>query len=130
MSERLSNKSIRLSEEEVQALSLICETESLSESALMRRWVREGIYGYKLSKAAQLYQEAGYSLGQALDATGVTQHDLMAELGRRGVPVVRSWDQLDQAVATVAEIFGNQDLASAYDEAKRESESDRLDRAS
>lgn len=61
----MTNKSVRLSEDDVKALSRICEAESLSESALMRRWVKEGIYGYKLSMAGQLYQEAGYSLGQA-----------------------------------------------------------------
>lgn len=130
MSERLTNKSIRLSEDEVQELSLICETESLSESALMRRWVREGIYAYKLTKAVQLYQEAGYSLGQAVDATGVTQHDLMAELERRGLPMMRSWDQLDHAVATLAELFDQPELLSAFEEGTRQADAERMHRAS
>lgn len=130
MSERLTNKSIRLSEDEVHELSLICEAESLSESALMRRWVKEGLYGYKLGRAVQLYQEAGYSLGQAVDATGVTQHDLMAELERRGIRLMRSWDQLDRSMNALSALFGDSELAETFEEAKRQSAPGDWDRAS
>lgn len=130
MSDRLITKSIRLSEDELGEVAKICDTEGLSESSLMRRWVQRGIYLYRLDKAVQFYRDSGMSLGQAIDATGVTYQDLLDELARRKVPVMASIEQLDRSVQTLADVFGNQEMLEAYLEAKRQLGEEDLDAAS
>lgn len=130
MSDRLITKSLRLSEDELEEVAKICDTEGLSESSLMRRWVQRGIYLYRLDKAVQLYRDSGLSLGQAIDATGVTCQDLLDELARRKVPVLGSIEQLDRSLQTLADVFGNQEMLEAYIEAKRQLEVDGLSAAS
>ena len=130
MSDRLITKSIRLSEDEIHEVSAICDSECLSESSLMRRWVQRGIYHYRLDKAVQLYRDGGMSIGQTIDATGVTYQDLMDELARRKIPMMNALDQLDHSIQTLVDVFGSQELASAYAEAKRQVEAERFGEAS
>lgn len=130
MSERLTTKSIRLSDREIKELGKICDSESMSESSLMRKWVQRGIYHYRLDKAVQLCRDSGMSLGQAVDATGVTYHDLMNELNRLNIPIMRSTEQLDHSVQTLVDVFDDQELAEIYAEAKRRVDARRMGEAS
>ena len=46
----------------------------------MWRWVKEGIYSYRLGKAVQLYQEAGCGLARpSTPPASPGRHDLMAD---------------------------------------------------
>ncbi len=57
MSTTMITKSVRLSPDESQELSALSKQSLMSETALMKKWITEGIKAEKLERAIQAYQK-------------------------------------------------------------------------
>lgn len=102
-------KSVRLTEEEVELLRQISQAELISEAALMRKFVLEGLRRYCLGQAIQRYQEGALDLSGAAQAAGLSIRELMWELNRRGVDIYGPESRLMEGIETLAEAFGASD---------------------
>src|SRR5437667_5849876 len=77
-------KSVRLTKEEAELLRQISEAELISEAALMRKFVLEGLWHYRLDQAIKRYQEGELDLSSAAQVAGLAIREFMGELHRRG----------------------------------------------
>jgi len=93
-------KSVRLTKEEAELLRQISEAELISKAALMRKFVLEGLWHYRLDQAIKRYQEGELDLSSAAQVAGLAIREFMGELHRRGEPRGVSLSRLDmRAVA-------------------------------
>lgn len=111
MSETIT-KSIRLREEEVKWLKTISRTEHMSESALMKRLICEGLKNYRLEKAAASYSNKEFHLADAARAAGVGIRKMMAELEKRGIPIHSSEEMFLEGLENLGEMFDDPILRS------------------
>jgi len=102
-------KSVRLTEEEVTLLRQISEAELISEAALMRKFVLEGIRRYRLDQAIKRYQEGELDLSSAAQVAGLAIRELMGELHRRGVDIYGPEHRLGEGIGALTEVFGASD---------------------
>lgn len=102
-------KSVRLTQEEVTLLRQISEAELISETALMRKFMLEGLRRYRLDQAIKRYQEGTLDLSSAAQTADLSIRDLMWELHRRGVDIYGPESRLLEGVGTLAEAFGASD---------------------
>jgi predicted HTH domain antitoxin len=99
-------KSVRLTKEEAELLRQISEAELISEAALMRKFVLEGLRRYRLDQAIKRYQEGELDLSSAAQVAGLAVREFMGELHRRGVDIYGPEHRLVEGVGTLAEVFG------------------------
>ena len=102
-------KSVRLTEEEATLLRQISEAELISEAALMRKFVLEGIQRYRLDQAIKRYQERELDLSSAAQVAGLAIRELMVELHRRGVDIYGLEHRLVEGIGALTEAFGASD---------------------
>jgi predicted HTH domain antitoxin len=102
-------KSVRLTEEEARLLRQISEAELISETALMRKFVLEGIRRYRLDQAIKRYQEGELDLSSAAQVAGLAIRELMQELHRRGVDIYGPEHRLREGIRVLTEVFGASD---------------------
>ena len=87
-------KSVRLTTEEAALLRQISETKLVSEAALLRKFVLEGLRrSSRLDQAITRYQEGELDLSSAAQAAGLAIRACMGELHRRG------WTSTAQSLA-------------------------------
>jgi predicted HTH domain antitoxin len=103
---KMEPKSVRLTKEEAELLRQISEAELVSEAALMRKFVLEGIRRYCLDLAIKRYQERGLDLSSAAQVAGVSIREFMGEMDRRGVDIYGPEQRLVEGVGALAEVFG------------------------
>lgn len=113
--EKLFSKSVRISKKELSDLVEICRTEHLPEAAILRRWIREGIIGYKLEKAIEGYRRQELSLSEAATFAQIPVRDLMRKLAQESIPVVSSDSNFDAAVGSLSEQFDTTELLEALE---------------
>lgn len=99
-------KSVRLTEAEAALLRQISEAELISEAALMRKFVLEGVRRYRLDQAVKRYQEGDLDLSSAAQVAGLAIRELMGEFHRRGVDIYGPEDRLGEGIGALAEVFG------------------------
>ena len=99
-------KSVRLTKEEAELLRQISKTELISEAALMRKFVLEGLRRYRLDQAIKRYQEGELDLSSATQVAGLAIREFMGELHRRGVDIYGPEPRLVEGIAALAEVFG------------------------
>lgn len=99
-------KSVRLAPEESENLKRISKTEGVSEAALMRRLILEGLARLRLEEAIQAYANGEVDLSAAARHAGVSVYKMLTELQRRDVapPVAR--EKFLDGLETLAETFG------------------------
>jgi len=99
-------KSVRLAPEEGENLKRISKTEGVSEAALMRRLILEGLARLRLEEAIQAYANGEVDLSAAARHAGVSVYKMLTELQRRDVapPVAR--EKFLDGLETLAETFG------------------------
>jgi len=102
---KLISKSIRLTPEEAKELTKVCREEPVTESALMRRWVLEGLAHYKLEKAIAAYMRREVSIGEGAAMAGVSYNRFEQELWNRRIVVLED-PQFLQTLASLGESFG------------------------
>lgn len=96
------SKTIRLTPEEAEELSKICQEEPFSESALMKRWVLEGLARYKLERAVAAYMRREVSIGEAAAMAGISYNRFEKELWDRHIIVLED-PQFLQTLASLGE---------------------------
>jgi predicted HTH domain antitoxin len=99
-------KSVRLTKEEAELLRQISEAELISEAALMRKFVLEGLQRYRLDHAIKRYQEGELDLSSAAQVAGLAIREFMGELHRRGVAIYGPEHRLTEGIGALAEVFG------------------------
>jgi predicted HTH domain antitoxin len=102
-------KSVRLTKEEAELLRQISEAELISEAALMRKFVLEGLQRYRLDQAIKRYQEGELDLSSASQIAGLAIREFMGELHRRGVSIYGPEPRLVEGIGALAEVFGASD---------------------
>ena len=99
-------KSVRLTKEEAELLRQISEAELISEAALMRKFVLEGLRRYRLDQAIKRYQEGELDLSSAAQVACLAIREIMGELHRRGVDIYGPEHRLVEGVGALTEVFG------------------------
>lgn len=99
-------KSIRLGPSESQALKQISEVEHVSEAAMMRKFVLEGIARYRLERAIAAYRRGEADLSAAARHAGTSVYHLMEELKARDIDVEAAREKFLDGLRTLAELFG------------------------
>jgi len=97
-----ASKTIRLTPEEAEELSKICREEPFTESALMKRWVLEGLARYKLERAVAACMRREVSIGEGAAMAGVSYNRFERELWDRHIIVLED-PQFLQTLASLGE---------------------------
>ena len=88
MSTKSVTKSIRFLPEEAEELSRICEAGLLSEAALMKKWILEGMRLHKLEQGVQAYMKGEVDIREGAQMAGVSYNRFLRELERRHVAIL------------------------------------------
>jgi predicted HTH domain antitoxin len=99
-------KSVRLAPEESENLKRISKTEGVSEAALMRRLILEGLARLRLEEAIQAYANGEVDLSAAARHAGVSVYKMLTELQRRDVAPPVDREKFLDGLETLAETFG------------------------
>lgn len=81
-------KSVRLTPDEAAELDRVCREEPVTEAALLKKWVLDGLRRWKLDRALDAYARREVSLGEGAVMAGVPLNTFMAEVERRNVIIM------------------------------------------
>jgi hypothetical protein len=108
-------KSIRLTPAESEELASLSEHSAISEAALMKKWVIEGLYAHKLDLALQAYMACRTDLRGGAQMAGISYNHFLQAVESRNIVVLEEDGFLDQ-VAFLAERFASEPLQNALRE--------------
>ena len=103
---QIVTKSIRFAPEESEVLKRISNTQHLSETALMKKFVLEGIARYRLEEALRAYSQGEVDLSAAAYHAGISVYQMLNELQRRGITPGAATEKFLDGLETLAETFG------------------------
>ena len=106
---KLITKSIRLNQAEDKILKKISQQEGMSEAAVLKRFVREGMAVYRLELAIEAYQRGEADLSAAAQFAGVSVYHLMTELKQRDIAPPAEAEKFMDGLKTLVETFGGSD---------------------
>lgn len=112
MSAKSITKSVRLSPEESEELAQLSEKAGLTESALMKQWIRDGIQSKKLDLAIRAYMERKVDLRAGAAMADVSYNRFLREVQARNIVILEE-DGFLERLAFLAESFDDEDLQSA-----------------
>jgi predicted HTH domain antitoxin len=78
----------------------------ISEAALIRKLVLEGLRCYRLVQAIKRYQEGELDLSGAAEVAGLAIQEFMGELHRQGVDIYGPEQRLAEGIGALAEVCG------------------------
>jgi len=116
MSTTMITKSVRLSPDESQELSALSKQNMMSETALMKKWITEGIKTEKLERAIQAYQKRQVSLGVGAVMAGVSYNRFMHEIEARNIVILDDDGHFLDRMLSLADSFDLPDLRRAVEE--------------
>jgi predicted HTH domain antitoxin len=125
MSAATVTKSIRLLPEEAQEVARISEQMAVSEAALMKQWIREGLRAQKIDLAIHHYMQREVDLRSGAALAGVSYNRFLREVQARNVVVLAEGGFLDR-VAHLASLLDDDVLGAAVQSAMGQPEDDRL----
>ena len=99
-------KSVELTHDEVETIQRISSTEYLSEMALLRKFILEGMARYRLQEAVAAYQRGEIDLSRAARYAGLSVYQMMDELQRRGVEINVSTEKFIDGLEGFVEDYG------------------------
>ena len=102
-------KSVRLTREEGDLLRQVSQAELISEAALMRKFVLEGLRRYRLDQAIKRYHDGELDLSSAAQIADLSIRELMWELTRRGGDIYGPESRVLEGLGALAEAFGASD---------------------
>lgn len=108
-------KSVRLRTEESEELARLSQATLVSESALMKQWIQEGIQAKKLDLAMQAYMDRKTDLRGGAIMAGVSYNRFMREVQFRNIVILENDDFVDQ-LAFLAETFDSRELRVAVNQ--------------
>ena len=115
MSTSTMTKSIRLAATEAKTLSNVARQTSISESALMKKWVLEGMRAYKLDTAVRAYMEREVDLRGGATMADISFNRFLHEVQKRNIVVLEDDHFLDR-LGELADIFDSDSLRKAVNE--------------
>lgn len=99
-------KSVRLSADESKMLAQISRIEGVSESALLRRLIREGLNDIRIEQAVHSYQRGEADMQAAARYADVSIYHLMVELEKRDITPPAATEKFIDGLKTLVETFG------------------------
>jgi len=111
-----TTKSIRLALEEAEELSQVARQMSVSEAALMKKWVLEGIRAYKLERAIRAYMERETDLRGGAKMADISYNRFLHEVQKRNIIILEDEGFLDR-LGAMADTFDNESLRQAINHA-------------
>jgi predicted HTH domain antitoxin len=78
----------------------------VSEAALMRRFILEGLARYRLEEAIRAYANGEVDLSAAARHAGISVYQMMTELQRRDITPQVAREKFLDGLETLAETFG------------------------
>ena len=101
-------KSIRLTEEEAEALAQLVAGTAYAEAALLRQWVLAGMQQFRVSEAIRAYQDGQVDVWQAAEQARLPVAVLLEEMASRKVAVLEAPDAFGPGLAALRETFGEE----------------------
>ena len=108
-------KSVRFTRAEAEMLNNAAQLTAINESALMKKWILEGIQTQKLFRAVQAYMERETDLRGGAAMAGVSYNRFLNELQKRNIVVLEDDYFLDR-LAELADAFNNETLRQAVEQ--------------
>ena len=105
-------KSVRLAPDEAEELARIARQTAATESALMKKWVLEGLRAQKLERAIQAYMRREVDLRGGAALAGVSYNRFLREVQARHIVILEDSTFLDR-LYELAETFENPQLQEA-----------------
>ena len=105
-------KSIRLVPEENEVLKRISQGQGMSEAAMMKKLVLDGLAHYRLDEAVQAYSRGELDLSAAARHAGISVYHMLNELQQRDVASPAAGEKLVDGLATLAQTFGGSESLS------------------
>ncbi len=99
-------KSVRISVEEEAILEKMSEAEGVSEAALLRRFVREGLAAHILEQAIVAYTRGEADLSAAAKFADVSVYHFMNELKQWDIAPPAEAEKFVDGLKTLVETFG------------------------
>ncbi len=111
MSTTTITKSVRLSPEESEELAQLSEQTAVTEAALMKQWIREGMRAKKIELGIQAYLQRKLDLRGAAAMAGVSYNRFVREVQARNIIVLED-DGFLERLEFLADTFDDADLRS------------------
>jgi len=105
-------KSIRLSPSESAEIIRLSEKFGMSEAALMKKWVLDGIRAQNLEIALQAYMQRKIDLRGGAALAGISYHEFLQEVQARNIVVLEN-DQFLDELQFLADAFADETLQKA-----------------
>lgn len=105
-------KYISLTLEEAKELKGVTERTAASESALMKRWILEGLKTHKLDRAIRAYMEREVDLRGGAAMAGVSYNRFLREVQKRHIVILEDEYFLDRLIE-LADLFDDGSLRQA-----------------
>ena len=113
MSTATITKSIRLSVKESEDLIKLGEQNSVSESALMKKWIQDGIQAKKMEIAIQAYMQRKTDLRGGAEMAEVSYNRFMHEVESRHIVILDNDGRFLDRLSFLAQAFNNSELQDA-----------------
>ncbi len=105
-------KSIRLVPEENEVLKRISQGQGMSEAAMMKKLVLDGLAHYRLDEAVQAYSRGELDLSAAARHAGISVYHMLNEIQRRDIASPAAGEKLVDGLETLAQTFGGSESLS------------------
>lgn len=115
MSTTMITKSVRLTPDESRELSALSKQSAVSETALMKKWVTEGIKAEKLERAIQAYQKRLVSLGEGAAMANISYNRFTREIESRNIIVLDDDGHFYDRLLSLADAFDVPNLRKAVE---------------
>lgn len=110
-------KSVRFLPEESEELAKLSQTSAVSESALMKQWILDGMRAKKLEFAIQAYMERKTDLRGGAAIAGIPYNRFLREVQARNIVILENEGFLDE-LAFLADAFDSPSLQAALNRAR------------
>ncbi|MEZ4866074.1 MAG: hypothetical protein R3C14_32460 [Caldilineaceae bacterium] len=108
-------KSIRLSPEESEEIRCLSEQSAISEAALMKQWVLNGVQEHKLENAIRTYLQGKTDLRGGAAIANLSYNRFLHEIQSRNI-VVLDGDSFLEELAFLADAFHDEILGKVVDQ--------------
>ena len=116
MSTATITKSVRLSPTESQELAALSQQNAVSETALMKKWITEGLKAEKLDRAILAYQKRQVDLRSGAIMAGVSYNRFMREVESRNIIILDDDGHFFDRLLFLADSFSVPELRRAVEE--------------
>lgn len=102
-------KTVQLTPDEDSIIRQISAATHLPESALMKKFVLEGVARYRLDETIAAYQRGEMDLSRAARYAQVSIYQMLDEMRRRGIAINTSEEKFLSGLESFANDFGGTD---------------------